>query len=333
MTVGGPGAGRWTSCSRWPRTCSGPTGWSWRGRRVRGGAEDGARGPEISVSLQEAVEHLRVKNPILTVGGSQWFDVIGRELVTTQARIVLRAGAYVTHDDGYYREHTPFNRVPGELRPALEVWAHVLSTPEPGLAIVGLGKRDAPYDEGLPVPRRGGVTVVKMQDQHTIVRADGLQAGRPAGLRHLPPVHRLRQVAHTPGGRPGLPPRRHDKHPFWLIEEDDVVKKELKTDEGAAPVGAYSQGLVVGDFVYTSGMGPLDPQTGEVVGDDVAAQTHQIMRNLGAILAAHGLGFDDVVKATVHLQHLKRDFAAYNEVVQVLLHPARIRSARPSARI
>ncbi|MEV0382089.1 Rid family detoxifying hydrolase [Nonomuraea sp. NPDC050643] len=92
------------------------------------------------------------------------------------------------------------------------------------------------------------------------------------------------------------------------------MKKELRTSEGAAPIGAYSQGLVVGDFVFTSGAGPLDPETGEVVGDDVAAQTHQTMRNLGAILAAHGLGFDDVVKATVHLQHLKRDFAAYNEV-------------------
>ncbi|MEU4233819.1 Rid family detoxifying hydrolase [Nonomuraea sp. NPDC026600] len=93
------------------------------------------------------------------------------------------------------------------------------------------------------------------------------------------------------------------------------MKQELRTTEGAPPVGAYSQGLVVGDFVYTSGAGPLDPATGEVVGgDDVAAQTHQTMRNLGAILAAHGLGFDDVIKATVHLQHLKRDFAAYNEV-------------------
>ncbi|WP_157250307.1 RidA family protein [Nonomuraea typhae] len=92
------------------------------------------------------------------------------------------------------------------------------------------------------------------------------------------------------------------------------MKKELRTTEGAAPIGAYSQGLVVGDFVYTSGAGPLDPVTGEVVGDDVAAQTHRTMQNLGAILAAHGLGFDDVVKATVHLQHLKRDFAAYNEV-------------------
>ncbi|MBF8189408.1 alanine racemase [Nonomuraea sp. K274] len=127
--------------------------------------------------LQEAVEHVRVRSPILSVGGSQWFDVIGRELVATQARILLRSGAYVTHDDGYYRERTPFNRIEGELRPALEVWAHVLSTPEPGLAIVGMGKRDAPYDEGLPIPRRDGVTIVKMQDQHTVVRADGLRPG------------------------------------------------------------------------------------------------------------------------------------------------------------
>ncbi|MGI5269402.1 alanine racemase [Nonomuraea sp. CA-218870] len=127
--------------------------------------------------LQEAVEHLRVRTPILTVGGSQWFDVIGRHLAATQARILLRSGAYVTHDDGFYRERTPYNRMDGELRPALEVWAHVLSTPEPGLAVVGMGKRDAPYDEGLPVPRRGGVTVVAMWDQHTIVRADGLRPG------------------------------------------------------------------------------------------------------------------------------------------------------------
>ncbi|MFD1931816.1 alanine racemase [Nonomuraea mangrovi] len=118
--------------------------------------------------LQNAVDYLRA--PILSVGGSQWFDVIGRELVTAQTRIILRAGAYVTHDDGYYRERTPFNRVEGSLEPAFEIWAHVLSTPEPGLAIIGMGKRDAPYDEGLPVPRRPGLTVVKMQDQHTVVQ-------------------------------------------------------------------------------------------------------------------------------------------------------------------
>ena len=61
-------------------------------------------------------------------------------------------------------------------------------------------------------------------------------------------------------------------------------------------------------------MGPLDPRPARSSATDVATQTHQVMRNLGAILAAHGLGFDDVIKATVHLQHVKRDFAAYNEV-------------------
>jgi 2-iminobutanoate/2-iminopropanoate deaminase len=90
------------------------------------------------------------------------------------------------------------------------------------------------------------------------------------------------------------------------------MKKELRSAEAAAPIGPYSQGLVVGDFLYTSVMGPLDT-AGELVGTDVATQTHQVMRNLGAVLAAHGLGFDDVIKATVHLQHVKRDFAAYNE--------------------
>ncbi|MFI6793484.1 alanine racemase [Nonomuraea sp. NPDC050383] len=127
--------------------------------------------------LQDAVEHVRLRQPILSVGGSQWFDVIGRELVATKATVVLRSGAYVTHDDGYYRERTPFNRMDGELRPALEVWAHVLSVPEPGMAVVGMGKRDAPYDEGLPVPKRGGVAVTRMQDQHTVVQADGLRPG------------------------------------------------------------------------------------------------------------------------------------------------------------
>ncbi|MFF4775527.1 RidA family protein [Microtetraspora fusca] len=99
------------------------------------------------------------------------------------------------------------------------------------------------------------------------------------------------------------------------------MKREIRTTEGAAPVGAYSQGLVVGDFLYTSGMGPLDPETGEVVGDDVAAQTHRTMQNLGAVLAAEGLTFDDVVKATVHLQNLKEDFAAYNEVYKSYFTP------------
>jgi D-serine deaminase-like pyridoxal phosphate-dependent protein len=129
--------------------------------------------------------------PLLSVGGSQWFDVIAEELAGCPSRVLLRSGAYVAHDDGYYRERTPFNRIEGDLRPALELWAHVLSAPEPGLAIAGFGKRDASFDEGLPVPRRvrredgsyaplTGVRVTAMQDQHAVLRGEGVP--RPGEL-------------------------------------------------------------------------------------------------------------------------------------------------------
>jgi D-serine deaminase-like pyridoxal phosphate-dependent protein len=123
--------------------------------------------------------------PLVSAGGSAWFDRVVARLVTAGVgRVILRSGASVTHDDGYYAEKTPFRRVPAEgpLVAALEVWAQVTSAPEPGLAIAGLGKRDAPFDEGLPVVhdrRRGGVlqpfsglTVTKMNDQHTYLAVD-----------------------------------------------------------------------------------------------------------------------------------------------------------------
>ncbi|MFI0480531.1 RidA family protein [Actinomadura sp. 9N215] len=93
-----------------------------------------------------------------------------------------------------------------------------------------------------------------------------------------------------------------------------MSKREIRSSAAPAPLGTYSQGLVAGDFVYTSGMGPIDPKTGEIVGSDVAEQTKQVLANLSAILAEHGLTLDDVVKSTVHLQDLHRDFAAYDEV-------------------
>jgi D-serine deaminase-like pyridoxal phosphate-dependent protein len=120
--------------------------------------------------------------PIVAAGGSAWFDRVAARLggLRERARIVLRSGATVSHDDGFYRERTPFTRVTGEglLAAALEIWAQVISAPEPGLAIAGMGKRDAPFDEGLPVPldvRRAdgriepatGVRVTKLNDHHT----------------------------------------------------------------------------------------------------------------------------------------------------------------------
>ena len=93
---------------------------------------------------------------LVSAGGSAWFDRVAERLAALprDLRRVLRSGASVTHDDGFYRLRTPFRRVPdeGPLTAALEIWAQVLSTPEPGLAIAGMGKRDAPFDEGLPVP-------------------------------------------------------------------------------------------------------------------------------------------------------------------------------------
>jgi D-serine deaminase-like pyridoxal phosphate-dependent protein len=122
---------------------------------------------------------------LLSAGGSSYFDVVvellGPVARTHGGRLVLRSGAVVTHDHGIYEQTTPFTRVPGSLTAALEVWAQVLSTPEPGLAILNAGKRDLPYDMGLPVPLavRGAdgamrglteSTVERLNDQHAYLR-------------------------------------------------------------------------------------------------------------------------------------------------------------------
>ncbi|GAA2581224.1 amino acid deaminase [Dactylosporangium fulvum] len=129
---------------------------------------------------------------VVATGGSAWFDLVadrlaGQWLPGRAVRLVLRSGAYVSHDDGFYRERTPFNRLGGErLRPALEIWAQVLSTPEPGLAIVGMGKRDVSFDEGLPEPaavRRAdgtvvpavGMTVTRVNDHHGYLSTGGVE--------------------------------------------------------------------------------------------------------------------------------------------------------------
>ncbi len=80
-----------------------------------------------------------------------------------------------------------------------------------------------------------------------------------------------------------------------------------------APAGPYSHLVQSGDVVWTAGFGPQDPATGQVP-DGIEQQTEQVIDNVEAALRVAGLGLGDVVKATVHLQHLERDFAAYNEV-------------------
>jgi D-serine deaminase-like pyridoxal phosphate-dependent protein len=120
---------------------------------------------------------------LLTAGGSSLFDRVAERLggvrgLSRPVRVVLRSGCYLTHDDGIYARTSPLT---GELRPALELWSRVLSCPEPGLAICGFGKRDAPYDLDLPIPRSvrrdggrpapaDGLEIAALNDQHAFVR-------------------------------------------------------------------------------------------------------------------------------------------------------------------
>ena len=92
-----------------------------------------------------------------------------------------------------------------------------------------------------------------------------------------------------------------------------MPKQQIRTDSGASPVGAYSQGLRVGDFIFVSGQGPLDPATGKIVGVTVEEQTARVLENIKAILAAGGATMADVVKVSAHLSDLS-NFAAYNKV-------------------
>jgi 2-iminobutanoate/2-iminopropanoate deaminase len=89
---------------------------------------------------------------------------------------------------------------------------------------------------------------------------------------------------------------------------------QIETDQARSPTGAFSQGIIANGFLFTAGFGPHDPATGEIIGDTIQQQTRQAMKNLTAVLAVHSLDFSHVVKATVHLQELKRDSAGFNEI-------------------
>jgi 2-iminobutanoate/2-iminopropanoate deaminase len=92
-----------------------------------------------------------------------------------------------------------------------------------------------------------------------------------------------------------------------------MPKQQITTTTGASPMGAYSQGLRAGDFVFVSGQGPIDPATGKIVGDTIEEQTARTLENIKAILEAGGATMAHVVKVTAHLTDLA-NFAAYNKV-------------------
>jgi 2-iminobutanoate/2-iminopropanoate deaminase len=92
-----------------------------------------------------------------------------------------------------------------------------------------------------------------------------------------------------------------------------MPNQALSTDNAPKAIGPYSQGIVAGGMVFLSGQIPLDPKTQQMVQGDVRAQAERVMDNLAAVLAAAGVGFGDVVKASIFLVDLN-DFATVNEV-------------------
>ncbi|MGW0362216.1 amino acid deaminase [Streptomyces sp. NPDC002990] len=159
-------------------------------RRLTGLAAEFDRAGRFSPELDEI---------IVSAGGSAWFDAVAEVFaeipeLSRPVLKLLRSGAYVSHDHGWYTRLTPFNRIPqeGGLRPAFRLWAQVVSRPSPTQAFVNAGKRDMAYDLGLPEPElvrdpldgterpATGVRVVKLSDQHTWLEtdaADALQVG------------------------------------------------------------------------------------------------------------------------------------------------------------
>ncbi len=103
--------------------------------------------------------------------------------------------------------------------------------------------------------------------------------------------------------------------------------QEISTDDAPASIGPYSQGIRDGDTVYVSGQGPVDPQTGEIVGDNIKEQTRRTLENIAAVLEATGGSLDDVVKSTVFVTDMD-DYDTINEVYgEYMTEPYPARSA------
>ncbi len=89
--------------------------------------------------------------------------------------------------------------------------------------------------------------------------------------------------------------------------------EEISTDDAPPSIGPFSQGVRDGNRIYVSGQGPVDPDSGDIVGDSIEEQTARTLENVSAVLEATGRSLDDVVKATVFVQDMA-DYDAINEV-------------------
>jgi 2-iminobutanoate/2-iminopropanoate deaminase len=98
-----------------------------------------------------------------------------------------------------------------------------------------------------------------------------------------------------------------------IPENKSMERTQIHTPHAPAAIGPYSQAIRCGQFIYTSGQIPLDPTSGTLIGEDVQAQTHQVLQNLSAVLTSAGSSLKNVVKTTVFLKSMS-DFQAMNEV-------------------
>src|SRR5699024_6270721 len=145
---------------------------------------------ERLAALGASVQEMTEGAAWITAGGSAYPDLVAAAIAEVPGtRAVLRSGAYIVHDRGFYRGISPLDRDRGlpaadALLPAMRAYARVVSQPEPGLALLDAGKRDVPFDEGLPVPLAvagalGGpqrpldAEVTALNDQHTFLRWEG----------------------------------------------------------------------------------------------------------------------------------------------------------------
>lgn len=115
--------------------------------------------------------------PLITAGGSAYFDRVAEVLapLAPRAEVVLRSGSYLAHDHGFYARLSPACRgaCGPELKAALRARSRVIARPEPELAVLDAGRRDVPFDQGLPVPLgRSGAVCSRISDQHLLLTGE-----------------------------------------------------------------------------------------------------------------------------------------------------------------
>lgn len=92
-----------------------------------------------------------------------------------------------------------------------------------------------------------------------------------------------------------------------------MPRQAIRTQNAPQPIGPYSQGILANSFLFVSGQGAVDPNSGRIVGTDIESQTRQTLNNVQSIVEASGLSMQDIVKVSIYLKHMS-DFKRMNEI-------------------